>query len=199
VKFDELQSVWNSQNDGRRLTVDSETLRKILKRSHRQFTSTIFWRDLRETVAALFVVAWIVWSRQIGWGPIVLAVSVVVSTGFLLVDRWRHRSKTVEKDECLENQIQSSLFDVNHQIWLLRNVHWLLVPLVVGWSCCLVWGVMRIREPGMTFYILLTIYAACALGFFYFVYLLNQKAVKKDLEPRRAELESLLATLRSET
>ena len=97
--------------------------------------------------------------------------------------------------------MESSLAQVEHQIWLLRNVFWwYLLPLAlsmlaffgqVAWQDAvgrLVDGSRRIAE-----------WSPWSCIVFAGVYWLNQNAVRSELEPRRQELEALLTSLKDET
>ena len=44
--------------------------------------------------------------------------------GFMLADRMRFRPYSSEPGESLSQRVESSLAQVEHQIWLLRNVLW---------------------------------------------------------------------------
>ena len=95
----------------------------------------------------------------------------------------------------LAHCIKVSLAQVEHQIWLLRNVlWWYLLPFTVGialfWSH-VAWqardNVAGLKFIGLCFAGLFVLYTG--------IYYLNQYAVRKGLIPRRRELESLLKNL----
>ncbi len=158
----------------------------------------MFYRDVVEVVAAVLV------TGAFGYGAILLsewslylcALGGLFVGIFFIVDRWiQHRRRPVS-DYSLQSCIQASLVQVNHQIWLLRNIFWwYLLPLSIGIVVFLGSLGWKMRDGGLG---VLLILAAVALGCswaYWGVYRLNQQAVKKTFEPRREELESLLASL----
>ena len=53
--------------------------------------------------------------------------------GFILVDRIRHKQQPSEPGEPLLDCVKVSLTQVEHQIWLLRNVFWwYLLPFTIA-------------------------------------------------------------------
>ena len=201
MSFDDLQSKWQSHDHGTRLTVDANLLLKELQRNHRTLTNSLFYRDLREVVAAVFVMfafgvmavrlnEWTLWLCSFG-GTFVGA--------YFVVDRWnqsrRHPHPTT--DATLQECIEASLVQVNHQIWLLKNIFWWyqlpLIPGMVAFLCAVAWKLRDTGPVGLLLVLLVGI--LCALVF-WGVYLLNQRGVTKTFEPRRVELETLLASLK---
>ena len=96
--------------------------------------------------------------------------------------------------------VKVSLTQVEHQIWLLRNVFWwYLLPFTIAILAFFAqvawlnhsgfWPITLALVPFVLF--LLVLYG--------FVYYLNQRAVRRELEPRRQELLTLLASLGDET
>jgi hypothetical protein len=85
--------------------------------------------------------------------------------------------------------VEASLADVEHQIWLLRNIFWwYLLPPSIGLVISFVYDAMRIEEARWLPWIELFIRAGVCALVFAGVYWLNQYAVRKSLEPRRQEL-----------
>jgi hypothetical protein len=97
----------------------------------------------------------------------------------------------------LRSSVERSLVQVEHQIWLLRNVFWwyLLppgVPMMI-WLAHFSWSSGRHSIVGA-----IAAFGVMALFFLlvgWFIYWLNQYAVRKQLEPRRKELQTLLKGL----
>ena len=203
MKPDEFQQAWRAQSSETRITIDADLLSQEVQRSHQTFRSTIFRRDLREVGVALALIpVWFVLGKM---GPPVpwtwyLTVPVLVwVAGFILVDRLRYPQLPVEPGDTLLNTVEKSLTQVEHQIWLLRNIFWwyLLPPSIsimaffihCSWlKAESVWElVISALSSGL---ILLVVF-----GFLYYV---NQRAVRKELQPRREELLNLRASLQDE-
>ena len=118
----------------------------------------------------------------------------------MLFDRIRHPQRPIEAGNSLLQGVEESLKQVEHQIWLLRNIFWwyLLPPTIpilafffhVSWLKSDNWSVAVI--PFLSNALLLVV----VFGVIYWV---NQRAVRKDLEPRRQELLVLRSSLQSET
>ena len=119
--------------------------------------------------------------------------------GFFLVDRIRHPQTPSKPGASLLSCVKNSLAQVEHQIWLLRNIFWwyLLPPTlsILAFFSHVAWlasdGWLDALSHAGNFIFLFAIY--------YFVYWLNQRAVDTDLEPRREELLTLLASLGDES
>lgn len=200
---DDFQKAWHSQAAQTRVTIAADLLLKEVQRSERNFRATIFRRDFREVVVGLIMLPlWFYWGHRYSlpwtWWLGVPAITWVIL--FIVVDRFHHRQRPTEPGEPLVESVRASLSQVEHQIWLLRNVFWwYLLPFTIAilaffaqnaWSRHTgFWPVTLAVAPFLLF--LLALYG--------FIYWLNQHAVRRDLEPRREELRALLATLEEET
>ena len=196
---DELKNVWQSQTSQQRLTLDAELVLKEVRRNERQFAAMIRCRDVREVgVALLMVPVWaycgIRFSHHWSWYLVIPTLFWIA--GFMIADRVRQRRKQPGPGDTLRGSIESSLAQVEHQIWLLRNIFWwYLLPLFAAmtvWPAHLAW---RSRDDGLE---ALAEFAGAALTFAlvgWFIYWLNQYAVRKELEPRQQELQTLLRSL----
>lgn len=199
MKLDELKESWQAQLTGRRLTLDADIVLRELERSKRDFEATIFWRDVREVGAFIVVSAFLLWFgiKHHVWPPLVLAALCTGVAVFMVVDRFRQCSKRPSYSDPLLACVEESLAQINHQIWLLKNVFWwYLLPPSVG--CALFWGQSSwdLLKLGLWRLKDLAFPVGCVL-LYWGIYHLNQLAVKKGLEPRRQELETLLQSLQS--
>jgi hypothetical protein len=199
MDFDQLQRTWQSQGSGPRLAIDPEMLLNEIRRNKRNFEATVFWRDVREVgvnglMGAFFLCLGI---TLLEWEWFVLALSMLWLVGFLLVGRMRQKRNTPVLREPLTACIASSLAQVNYQIWLLKNVlWWYLLPPGIGLAvafCSFAW---EVRDAWGLSLIFLAMVGLCAV-WFWFVYWLNQRCVRKELLPRRQELEALLKSLKA--
>jgi D-alanyl-D-alanine carboxypeptidase len=92
------------------------------------------------------------------------------------------------------------LAQVEHQIWLLRNVfRWYLLPFTISILAFFAHVSWLRSEEWLEALAFATFLFVFVLGLYSFVYYLNQNAVRTQLEPRRQELLALLASLRDET
>jgi phosphoglycerol transferase MdoB-like AlkP superfamily enzyme len=198
MNFEDLQKAWQSQDPGAKVTVNAEVLLKEVRLNQQHFRATIFWRDVREVgVAAILACLFLYWAiRDRQWSSYLLAVACFGVGAFMLVDRWLQRRKQPVTNEPLRSCIEASLLQINHQIWLLKNVlWWYLLPIMVGLAAAIGSQTWEMRAGGTRVFIGL---AGCTLligSICWGVYWLNQFAVRKGLEPRRHELETLLTSL----
>lgn len=199
MNFDDLQSKWQSHDHGTRLTIDADVLLKEVRRNHRALELSLYRRDVDEIVAAAMV------SGAFGGLAVLLRewTLFLCSAGglfvgiFFVVDRWIQYRRRPVADDSLQSCIQASLFQVHHQIWLLKNIlWWYLLPLVPGMVAFLGSLSWKTHAAGLgERLVVAAVGLVCALGFWR-AYRLNQQAVKDSFEPRRHELEALLASLK---
>jgi hypothetical protein len=193
---DDYKKAWQMHSSTARLTTDAERLLNEVQSKHRSFTSTIFWRDVREVgVALVMVPVWIVMgiNMSLPWTWYLAIPGLLWIAGFMLVDRMLQKRLKSGASDSLREHVKGSLADVNHQIWLLRNVvWWYLLPIAL--PMLLFFGQIAWNGGPAGFFAIAT---AAALEFvaFGWIYRINQAAVKSQLEPKRQELEAVLAGL----
>jgi len=203
MTFDELQKTWQSRQTSLKLTIDSDLLLREVKRNKNRFEALILLRDVREVVISIAVA---ILFLHLGlknnlWPFFLLALLFLYIAVFMIVDRISQRRKRPVFTESLMGWVKSSLAQVEHQIWLLKNVFWwALLPPNIGFAIFygyLAWGTTYEVTGTVLVIVLLTI-----LGCFAFcilvsagIYYLNRYAVRKELNPRKAELEQLLNSL----
>jgi len=115
---------------------------------------------------------------------------------YIIVDRLAQKKTQPAFNGTLKGCIEASLAQVNHQIWLLKNIFWwYLLPLLVA-SAISMWT-KESHRPHFDHAAAVGVLMSVVLiaWFFRWVYRLNQSAVTKTLQPRREELEALLASL----
>jgi MFS family permease len=199
MNFENLQKAWQKQNASAKIAINTDVLLKEIKRNQQQFRATIFWRDVREVGAsALMAIFFLGWGwRWHWWSLYLLSFGCFFVAAFFLIDRRIQQGKQRIKSESLHACVQSSLFQVNHQIWLLKNIFWwYLLPILIGLGAVSVATLWHKQLAGLATLIGLGAFYVIFYGLVYWgVYWLNQFVVRKDLEPRRQELETLLASL----
>jgi hypothetical protein len=199
MNFEDLQKAWQSQDVAAKATINADVLLKEVRRNQQQFRATIFWRDVREVGVAYLLAVFFSYQglRHGDWTPILIGFACFGVGTFMLVDRMLQRRKQTTARDPLKRCIEASLKEVNHQIWLLKNVFWwYLLPILIGLAAFTARKVWDRRIDGPT--AMLVMGAACIITFgvtYWFVYWINQRAVREQLTPRRQELEALLASL----
>ncbi len=200
---DEIKQAWKTQSSQIRLTIDAELLLKEVQRNERHFDAMIFWRDFREVgIGLLMVPLWFyLGARQsLPWTWYLMVPALLWIAGYMLVDRKCHERQPPEPGEPLRQRVESSLAQVEHQIWLLRHVlWWALLPLALPGLVFFGQVAWRERSGGWWTALAVSVVAAILVIVLGGVYWLNQFAVRYELEPRRRELETLLMSFKDET
>ncbi|HMJ90343.1 MAG TPA: hypothetical protein VK530_11025, partial [Candidatus Acidoferrum sp.] len=196
---DDLKKAWQSQTSPQRLTLDVAMVLNEVRRNERQFAAMIFCRDVREVgVALILVPVWFYMGFKMSspWSWYLAVPGLLWIAGFMVVDRKRQRRKQSAPGDNLRSSIERSLAQVEHQIWLLRNILWwyllpLFVPLTI-FVAQVAWRSGSSKVGALAGFAVMEPIFALVFGF---IYWLNQYAVRKQLEPRRKELQSLLRSL----
>jgi hypothetical protein len=200
---DMFKQAWQTQTSQTRLTIDADLLLKEVRRNQQYFAVTIFWRDVREVGTALLLVPlWFYLGVKLSlpWTwyltvPVLLWIAV-----YMLADRMRHKRQPPEPGEPLHQCVESSLAQVEHQIYLLRNVlWWYLLPLALSMLAFFGQIAWQLRLGGWWAALAVSGVLAFEVIVFAGVYWLNRYAVRCGLEPRRRELETLRMSLEDET
>jgi phosphoglycerol transferase MdoB-like AlkP superfamily enzyme len=198
MNFEELQKAWQSQDPGANVMINADGLLKEVRRNQQQFRMTIFWRDVREIGVAFLLTVLFLYQgmRHHDWTDYVLASACFGVGTFMVVDRLLQRRKQPASSDSLKTCIEGSLLQVNHQIWLLKNVlWWYLMPFTVALGISICHSAWLAQNPGFSAMIVWVISALFVALVYWGIYRLNQYAVRKSLEPRRQELDTLLAAL----
>jgi hypothetical protein len=203
---DDFQQAWQASSAQSRITIDADVLVKEVRRNQQQFACTILTRDIREVgVALILIPVWLFLGARLSlpWSWYLTIPGLIWVAAFMVVDRRRHSQRQPEPDEPLREQIKYSLAQVEHQIWLLRNVlWWYILPVAIpclAFFAQIAWESFARGRELVDFVPPFLFSATVCGGVMLFVYWLNQKAVRSSLEPRRAELERLLSSLSDET
>jgi Na+/proline symporter len=199
MNFEDLQKVWQSQNAGGTVTKSTDALLEEVRRNQQQFRSTIFWRDVREVGVAFLLVAFFGYLglRRSDWTYFLIAAACFGVGSFMLIDRWRQRQKQPAANDSLKACAENSLFQVNHQIWLLRNVGWwYLLPIAVALGISTGVSVWHSHHHRVLVVLGGCLYLLIVALVYWGIYWLNQFAVRNELIPRQAKLEALLANMK---
>ena len=195
MNFEDFQKAWQSQDAGAKVTINTDLLLKEVRRNQRQFWATIFWRDVREASVA-FLLTWYFTQhglRTNDWMDCLIGLACFGVGAFMVVDRFLQRRKRAVANNSLVACIETSLRQVNHQIWLLKNIFWwYLLPLSAALEisiCISAWHSRNNLIAALIGFVAPTLIVALL---YWGIYQLNQFAVKKSLDPRKRKLEALL-------
>lgn len=198
----DLPEIWRAGSSRPFATPEADWLLLNVRRDARRFDRTILWRDIREVgIAFVLIPTWLVlgWRQSLPW-TWYLAVPVLTWTiGFLLWHRAQGGRLAPKPDDPLRQQLLGSLRQVERQVWLLRNVAWwALVPFGLAGLVYIGQAAWLERTTGWLWLVAPAMAAALIVGVLTVVGLLNDFAIRTELEPRRRELAALLASLADE-
>src|SRR3972149_1923598 len=200
---DKYQQAWQAQSSQTSVTIDTDLLRKEVQRNQRSFRSSIFWRDFREIAVGIVMLP--VWfylgsALSLPWTWYLAVPAGLWLIGFFLVDRRLHKQRPTEPGEPLLESVRKSLAEMEHQIWLLRNVFWwYLLPFTIPIQAFFAHTALLMSDNWLAALGSATPYFLFLVVLYYFIDYLNQRAVRVDLVPRRQELLALLASLGDES
>lgn len=201
MNWNDCTSAWLRQATPN-LPADLAALQATFEATRRREARTLFMRDCVEgcagfAVAAAFALFW--WLLRLPDGPMALAVALVLGVSALFVrERIRVRRGRVGAAVSLLTKVEADLAELRHQRRLLQSLHlWYLGPLFAAFSLVLlaVWLLLRTRLPGVEIGMIPGLMAIFA-GLMVAVWFINRETVRRRIEPRIAELETLLAALR---
>ena len=196
---DELKNIWSQQTVPAlgvvRLT--PEIIWRLASENAR-FKRTIFWRDVREWFATIFVAGVFLYTAftpgRIHWPMIAAAIIACVPMTYVTL---RKKKQPTREAANLVDHLRDSIAQVEYQVELLRSVaRWYLAPLTVSGAIFLLDGLLTAPVPAAARKLMFVPFFLGILvigGVFYVVWKLNLYAVRKHLEPRLRELQETLA------
>jgi hypothetical protein len=198
MNFETWQKAWQSQDTGANVIINADVLLKEVRRNQQHFRAMIFWRDVREVGLALLLTLFFSYQglRHQDWTDGLIALACFGIGAFMLADRLVQRRKRPAANDTLKTCIESSLLQVRHQIWLLKNVlWWYLLPLGAALVIAISYSTWHVQRSVSDAMISWGIGLLVIMLVYWGIYRLNQFAVRASLEPRRQELETLLTSL----
>jgi hypothetical protein len=199
MNFEDLRAAWQCQKPGAKVTINAEALLREVRLAQRLDKAIYFFGDMflvgvYAIMIPIFLYAGI---RYHAWTFYLMAFACFFVGVFIPVDRWLQRRKQlITTNDSLTSCIKSSLIQVTHAIWRSKNIFWWYVlPLEIGFAATAASWVWRIRDEGWANALTAATYALFCGLIGWFTYWLNQYTVRRTLEPRRKELEELLASL----
>jgi hypothetical protein len=186
---DALKKIWRDQPLPLPPPLGGPEAIASMNRKMRRFDRTIWWRDLREVAAGIFIVVVFSWYFFRFPMPMARVGCVITVLSAIFID-WRllsskRRAARSSLNASVMEALQVELRKVENQIRLLRSVlWWYILPLTVGATVFFA-GVNRDAVARAVF-IAFAVLMGLGLNW------LNQWAVRKQLMPLKEELESLL-------
>ncbi len=203
MKLDDLQKAWQKQEDKMILIVDWGAVEKNAQERQRKFNRSIFWRDVRE-VGLCFLFGGLFLHKAMAangnvhaWLFAAITVLVFSIALFMLLDRRHCKRSIAQFGDSVSEQMKCALYEVNHQIVLLRNVlWWYIAPFFMALVLWTIEMELLYAKDGWQHIVPKLIWPmSFFLVVFGGVYWLNQYAVRTDLLPRKEVLEAELESL----
>jgi hypothetical protein len=199
---EELKQAWQTPAAHPQITIDADLVAQEVQRNQRAFTAMLLGRDLREVlVGALLIPVWFYLgvALRLPWTWYLVVPALIWLSGYMLVDLLRQKRYRPPAGASLRQRVASSLAQVQHQIHLLRSVHWWgLAPFAASVLPFLIHVAWTDRGGGWWALAAFALFATTIAAVLVALYLLNQRAVRTELEPRRQELQSLLDGLQED-
>jgi hypothetical protein len=191
MDLDRLKGTWQASEPAAPLAVsDSASLATRLDALDR----AVRRRDVREYIAACFVMAFFGWRAAVVAEPLARVGYLLVVFGAMFIIVWSRRasssasSRAFTSDLPVAHFLRKEIEKVDAQIRLLRSVWWWYVsPTIVGLLLTLI--------PGSRALAIRLALAALFLGVGVAIHWLNVTTAKRELEPLRAELSARLKEL----
>jgi hypothetical protein len=205
MNFEEIQKAWRCQKPVKLTKDDPEALIRNLQAAHAlshrvNLAADAFIVAVEAILVPCFLYAAIRYHDPAFY---VMACGCLFVGIFILADRWLQRRRRPVTNDTLTSWTSSSLQQVQHELWRSKNIFWWYVlPLEIGFAAVALSSARRgahqfqanARDGGTEILTALVFAIFCGiLG--WFICWLTQRTARKSLEPRRQELENLLASL----
>ena len=201
MNWNEWDVIWKRQELPRGAEADLATLRETFDSKSRKLAKGLFARDILEAAAGIFVavVLAVIWWQpgRAGW-PIGVSIALVLGvSGIFVCERIRVHRTRVGPDAPLLTRLEGEIAELRHQRRRLLGLGtWYLAPLgAASVIACLTltrhrppWDIAR--NP-----IFLGGYLAFCAFLFWGIGLANRRSVRRQFDPRIAELEKLRSDL----
>lgn len=202
MSLDKYQQAWKVEALQGKVAFDAEELTQEVQRSHEAFRAMIVRQHLVQVALVLAMIPFwwlmgIITSATWTWYltmPVMLWIAVIY-----LLNLKHYTQRPSEPSEPLLVCAKVSLAQVERQIWLMRNLLW--------------WNVLPAAVAMMAFFIdcawemthtwwgcmLVSVFCAVFMCLLYgWGYRTNELSVRKELEPRRSDLQKLIQNLEGE-
>jgi hypothetical protein len=187
MKASELQHLWKRQQP---IELSPENIGRItatVDAVDRKFRRKIWWRDLREIGAALVLAAFFGFVGQTWFRWLAVASCLFVAAWIV---RSRIMVRAGREIPSVTGRLQQMIRETETQIQLTRTLlWWYLLPCVLAMLAITLDSPPRFNLP------FLSIYGSVGAAMGVAIYWLNQRYVRKVLEPRRENLRHALAEL----
>ncbi len=192
---EELKNIWGRQ-PARGPAISPEVIWQVAQASAR-FERTIFWRDAREWVATVLVAGFFACNAfahgTLRW--LSLLAAVIACFPMAYASFLRRRRPVAHAAGNVAAHLRAASASVRQQVGLLKSVlWWYLLP--IAFCLLLLFVERRQWERGLIPNLIALAFVALI---FVGIWLLNQQAVRTELEPRLRQLERTLCELETDS
>lgn len=196
MNWNDLKEMWGRQNPPAWSAGQWDEIEREFVIKQRKLGRTLFWRDVREAVAGVFVAAVFAnagWQMGRGGWPIALSVLLMLGlSGFFVSERLRVRRQRLAAESPVLARLEAEIAEQRRQRRLLSGVmSWYVGPCLAAAAIFVVTVLVNAPLPAMARVILGGFMAAILAATAWGVNLLNRRAVREVVEPRLRELEEL--------
>ena len=201
MNWNDYEALWKRQELPRGEAAELPDLYATFETRRRKLRGAIWGRDLAEAGAGVIVaLAYVYYWWQVGragW-PMAFALGLILGvTGFFVRERIRARRLRLGADATLRAKVEADIAELRHQCRLLRTVWaWYLAPCAGAIAIHLTVIIQRapawspLRQP-----LVVLGFGAFFAAVIWFAWVINRRALRRQLEPRLAELEKLRGDL----
>lgn len=187
MDFEQLGETWRKGTGAAGESPD-QALQRVRQRSE-ELRRVVRRRDRLEIAVALVMLPLFGWLAVAGSNPVSRIGAAIVAIACLVIPFRLRAARRAESDpgQPLLLQLRQELASVQAQDRLLSSVAWwYLLPLGVGVILFVGGSASRLMGAG---------YAVIVIAFYYWLYRLNQRAVRTELVPRARELQGWISHL----
>lgn len=188
MSFDEIQSIWNSQ-ESLESRIDRDLLHQWIKDRNRSFTRNVGLVEITMTLTLLFVTAMFFKDPLLQGHDRILMVAGLASllaAGFVWSGRIARKKRQVNYADTLAGIVEQSIDAIEYQMWRMRSfVWWLAVPMSLG----LLIGLFIIDDSKR--YLLYTIFIPAFVICIGLAYWQIQREIRTNLVPEKSRLTQL--------
>ena len=181
--------------------LNPETLLKEVRRDQQLWAKLAWYEDVLEIGGAFLTTLFFLYQglrnatwtplQLPGWDFLLLALACLGTGIFRMANRISQRRNLTKPNDTLKACLEASLNEVNQDIWRQRNmVWWSLAPLVTALTICFIYRSLLFHTPMFVAFLVLGVVPLA-----WWAPRLSRFTVRKVLEPRRQELQALLASL----
>jgi hypothetical protein len=197
MNWNDLEIIWRKQELPRGVDADVATLEQTFEAKSRKLAVALMMTDVSEASAGVLgsVAFGFIWWQQkkVGW-PIAFAILLILGvTAVFIRERLRTRRNRAEPGTTLLVKLDADIAELRRRRRLVLSMwRWYLAPIagaiiIVGATISMnrpPWDIAR--DPYF-----LAGFALFFAGTLWFAWVINRRAVQKQIEPRLAELEKL--------